>query len=260
MYQKKAQKHNLVWKQTLQLKLALLARCGTIKLFPECLTAVWLLDAHTKVQTSRRWCKPNGNCMKMLHVKKFAVRWPSGVRLLLSARPCSAAGCSVGGRISRQRPFLSPSHTGLIILSAVNVSGERGARHNKNSGGEALGPGLGARPIILHRKRSSKRRQVARHWNHHRHTNDMMKLCNKQVPFLAWVWGGCWRRQSETREGEQAGRFSTMIECVCWMRNWCTVGSTTGHGSHPSWRETSATVCLRTEWMRPVWKRQGPEI
>lgn len=44
-----------------------------------------------------------------------------------------------------------PSHTAVIILSAVNVRQRRG-RHNKNSGREALRPSLGAKPVILHLK------------------------------------------------------------------------------------------------------------
>lgn len=63
----------------------------------------------------------------------------------------------------------------------MNVRQRRG-RHNKNSGREALRPSLGAKPVILHLKWSCKRSQVVLQWDHLHHTNDMMKLCNKQVP------------------------------------------------------------------------------
>lgn len=114
-----------------------------------------------------------------------------------------------------------PSHTAIIILSAVNVKQRRG-RHNKSSGREALRPSLGAKPVILHLKWSCKRSQVALQWHHRHHTNDMMKLCNEQVPTCCFFFFGWW--ENETTENR---RFSTLIESVCLMKNWSTVGRTT---------------------------------
>lgn len=44
-----------------------------------------------------------------------------------------------------------PSHTSVIILSAIDVRDRRG-RHNKNSGGGLLRPSLSIKPVILHLK------------------------------------------------------------------------------------------------------------
>lgn len=134
-----------------------------------------------------------------------------------------------------------PSHTAVIILSAVNVRQWRG-RHNKNSGRGALRPSLGVKPVISHLKWSCKQSQVALLWDHLHHANYMMKLCNKQVltPCFFWTWGP--RRENETTENR---RFSVMIESVCLMKNGSTTGSRTAllHQSHPS-LENSATACL----------------
>lgn len=134
--------------------------------------------------------------------------------------PCSAAGCSVGRRMSRQHPFFFiSSHTAVIILSAVDVTPRRG-RHNKNSGRGALGPSLGLKPVILHLKWSCKHSQVVLKRDRLRHTNDMMKLCNKQVLTCSCLFWGPRRENGRQRRNR---RFPKMIESVCRMKNGSTV-------------------------------------
>lgn len=89
-----------------------------------------------------------------------------------------------------------PSHTAVIILSAVNVRQRRG-RHNKNTGRGALRPSLGVRPVILHLKWSRKPSQVVLQRDHLHRANDMMKLCNKQVLTCCFFWGGRDNREQE---------------------------------------------------------------
>lgn len=94
-----------------------------------------------------------------------------------------------------------PSHTAVIILSAMNVRQRRG-RHNKNSGRGALRPSLGVKPVILHLKWSCKQSQVVPKRDRLHHTNDMMKLCNKQVLTCCFFGGGL-RQETETTENRR---------------------------------------------------------
>ena len=94
-----------------------------------------------------------------------------------------------------------PSHTAVIILSAVNVRQRRG-RHNKNSGWGALRPSLGVKPVISHLKWSCKRSQVALQRDCLHYANDMMKLRNKQVLTCCFFLGGPEARERDNGEQE----------------------------------------------------------
>ena len=118
-----------------------------------------------------------------------------------------------------------PSHTAVIILSAMKIRQRRGW-HNKNSGRGALRPSLGVKPVILLLKWSCKQSQVVLQWDHLHHLSVIWwSIAISRCWHAAFFWGGP-RQKNETMENS---RFSMMIESVCWVKNGSTVGGTTAN-------------------------------
>lgn len=146
-----------------------------------------------------------------------------------------------------------PSHTAVIILSAANIRQRRG-RHNKNSGKEAFGPSLGAKPVILHLKWSCKCSQV------------VALRSSSSVALIWWSLAISSHRHAAVsvfwvRKGDNG-------EQEIFQRDWVrlpdeklisTVGSTTAHMPHPS-QQNPATVCLQIKQMMLMWKQQSQNL